>query len=432
MKRAIETRPGPKRLAYLALTLTILAGCEEAFSTSETAEKPEDNSGKTELLPDVTTGSQRDVEAPEVFQTTEAGLWDGRPSLGGIWVAHPDVSQPERVVIRNTSNNKSVTGALFRRERNLPGPALQVSSAAAKELGMLAGAPTKVSVVALRREKIEEPSSEDTPEAEESAAETTAAVADGASDTQASADPEKPVKRKWWQKKEPAAAAAGTAAVAAGAASSSDETAEDVETASEDAETATSTDDQVDTPAEKPAKRKWWQKKAPAAAAAGTAVAAADTATDSADLAAEAAEAVVSPSLSDAPVTPPAEQPAKRKWWQKKDPAAITETPLDPVEGAAAAIDASEATPVAAATTSATPLSKPFVQIGTFSVEANAKSAAQKVRRNGMPTVVRELKTANSTVWRVLVGPAATRAERKAFQKDVKDLGFKDAFTVTD
>nr|WP_253284961.1 SPOR domain-containing protein [Ruegeria sp. HKCCD6119] len=136
--------------------------------------------------------------------------------------------------------------------------------------------------------------------------------------------------------------------------------------------------------------------------------------------------------MSDAPVTPPAEKPAKRKWWQKKDPAAITETPLDPVEGAAAAIDASDATPVAAAATSTTSLSKPYVQIGTFSVEANAKSAAQKARRNGMPTVVRELKTANSTVWRVLVGPAATRAERKAFQKDVKDLGFKDAFTVTD
>nr|WP_256364013.1 SPOR domain-containing protein [Ruegeria sp. 6PALISEP08] len=77
-------------------------------------------------------------------------------------------------------------------------------------------------------------------------------------------------------------------------------------------------------------------------------------------------------------------------------------------------------------------MSKPFVQIGTFSVEANANSAAQKVRRNGMSAVVRELKTANNTVWRVLVGPAATRAERKAIQKDVKDLGFKDAFTVSD
>jgi cell division septation protein DedD len=40
------------------------------------------------------------------------------------------------------------------------------------------------------------------------------------------------------------------------------------------------------------------------------------------------------------------------------------------------------------------------------------------------------LKTEDNTVWRVLVGPAATRAERKAIQNDVKDLGFGDAFTV--
>nr|WP_245220484.1 MULTISPECIES: SPOR domain-containing protein [unclassified Ruegeria] len=137
--------------------------------------------------------------------------------------------------------------------------------------------------------------------------------------------------------------------------------------------------------------------------------------------------------MSDAPVEAPAEKPAKRKWWQKKDPAEITETPLDPIEGAASAIDATEAVPAAAAATgAASSLSKPFVQIGTFSVEANANTAAEKVRRNGMSTVVRELKTENKTVWRVLVGPAATRAERKAIQKDVKDLGFKDAFTVSD
>lgn len=434
MKRAIETRPGPKRLAFLALSLTILAGCEEALGTAETAEKPDENESKIELFPQTTSESQRDVEAPNVFGVTEAGLWDGRPSLGGIWVAHPDVTQPERVVIKNTANNKSVTGALFRRERNLPGPALQVSSAAAEQLGLLAGAPTKLSVVALRREKIEEPPADETPQAEDSAEETVTASADTATDGQSTGDPEKPAKRKWWQKKETAVAAAGTTAVVASAAGSEDDAAADADTTSDSAEASTSASEQTETPAEKPAKRKWWQKKAPAAAAAGTAVAAADAATDGAEVTAEAAASVSSPALSDAPVEAPAEKPAKRKWWQKKDPAAITETPLDPIDGAAAAIDATEATPAAAAatTTATTQLSKPFVQIGTFSVEENANSAAQKVRRNGMSAVVRELKTANNTVWRVLVGPAATRAERKAIQKDVKDLGFKDAFTVSD
>lgn len=96
---------------------------------------------------------EHDVEAPDVFQLTSEGLWDGRPSLGGVWVAHPDVIDPERVIIRNQSNGKFVIGALFRREREAPGPALQVSSDAAAALGMLAGAPATLNVTALRREQ---------------------------------------------------------------------------------------------------------------------------------------------------------------------------------------------------------------------------------------------------------------------------------------
>jgi hypothetical protein len=99
---------------------------------------------------------ERDVEAPDVFQVTEAGLWDGRPSLGGVWVAHPDVIEPERVIIRNTTNDKFVIGALFRRERENPGPRLQVSSDAAAALGVLAGKPVQLNVTALRREQVEQ------------------------------------------------------------------------------------------------------------------------------------------------------------------------------------------------------------------------------------------------------------------------------------
>lgn len=100
---------------------------------------------------------ERDVESPQVFQATEQGLWDGRPSLGGVWVAHPDADTPERVVIRNKSNGKFVIGALFRKERALPGPAFQVSSDAAKALELLAGAPQDLSVTALRRQEVEDP-----------------------------------------------------------------------------------------------------------------------------------------------------------------------------------------------------------------------------------------------------------------------------------
>jgi cell division septation protein DedD len=95
----------------------------------------------------------RDVEAPEVFQTTDQSLWDGRPSLGGVWVASPDTKDPERVIIRNKANGKFVIGALFRREIENPGPKLQISSDAASALGILAGQPTEISVTALRREE---------------------------------------------------------------------------------------------------------------------------------------------------------------------------------------------------------------------------------------------------------------------------------------
>ncbi|MCP5073815.1 MAG: SPOR domain-containing protein [Rhodobacteraceae bacterium] len=112
---------------------------------------------------------ERDVEAPESFEAHTKALWDGRPSLGGVWVAHPDSKQPERVIIRNEANGKFVIGALFRRERANPGPELQLSSDAASALGVLAGTPTTLKVTALRRETVnvaeEKPASEpDTPE----------------------------------------------------------------------------------------------------------------------------------------------------------------------------------------------------------------------------------------------------------------------------
>jgi hypothetical protein len=105
---------------------------------------------------------ERDVEAPEVFHVTEAGLWDGRPSLGGIWVAHPDVATPERVIIRNDKNNKFVIGALFKRDIETSGPRIQVSSDAAKALGMLAGQPSNLNVTALRKQATEVENSTET------------------------------------------------------------------------------------------------------------------------------------------------------------------------------------------------------------------------------------------------------------------------------
>lgn len=141
-----------------------LAACDEngefAFPTGDAAGAAETSTRRT-----ITTQKGNDVERPDIFDITDRGLWDGRPSLGGAWVAHPDVTDPERVIIRNPANGRSVVGALFRRERENPGPLLQVSSDAAEELGLLAGSPTELSVIALRREEVEveEPGPEDNP-----------------------------------------------------------------------------------------------------------------------------------------------------------------------------------------------------------------------------------------------------------------------------
>ncbi len=378
MKRATGTCVGPYKFAVLALVLTTLSACEEGAGTqTSTEEKP--NNRNFSLAG--SSSSQKEVEAPEVFEVTEAALWDGRPSLGGIWVAHPDVQQPERVVIKNTANNKKVVGALFRRERAQPGPLLQVSSAAADKLGMLAGSPAKLYVVALRREEIkEEPVPEEvTPVLIEKADETADASASDKNNANAEdAETEEQPKRKWWQKK-PVDDSATTAAGAAAAGAAT--TAKAAETT---AETATAT----------------------------------------------VQSTVVPDASSDAP--------AKKKWWQKKSSDEITETPLDPIAGAAAAIDAAEPTVLPKSTETASAQSagttsapaKPYIQIGTFEVEANANTAADKIRKGGLKAEVRPLARGNKTVWRVLVGPAATGAERQDMLNKVKKIGFADAFVV--
>lgn len=147
MRQANRRARASRRILILALA-TAVAACQPfaALRGAEDAalrpvQRPEPG---TVLL-------DRDVEAPEIYRSEAEALWDGRPSLGGIWVAAPEVTSPERVIMRNPSNGEEVVGALFRRERITPGPALQLSSEAAVALGILAGAPTRIEVVALRQ-----------------------------------------------------------------------------------------------------------------------------------------------------------------------------------------------------------------------------------------------------------------------------------------
>ena len=142
------------RSALLLSTVLMLAACQPG--QNPLARKAADSGAATDAAAPArsVTLVDRDVEAPEVFQVTDQALWDGRPSLGGVWVASPDATDPERVILRNPANGKFVIGALFKREAFNPGPKLQISSDAADALGLLAGQPGTLSVTALRREEV--------------------------------------------------------------------------------------------------------------------------------------------------------------------------------------------------------------------------------------------------------------------------------------
>ncbi|NNE86915.1 MAG: SPOR domain-containing protein [Silicimonas sp.] len=134
--------------AFSIGTLLVVSGCDEFEGITP---KPEEGEASAEQQ---VRSVMQDVERPDIFSVTESALWDGRPSLGGIWVAHPDVKEPERALITNTKTGKQIAGALFRRERDNPGPRIQLSSDAAAALGILAGQPTELTVIAVRQEEV--------------------------------------------------------------------------------------------------------------------------------------------------------------------------------------------------------------------------------------------------------------------------------------
>ena len=345
---------------------------------------------------------EKEVEAPEVFQLTAKGLWDGRPSLGGSWVAHPDVTDPERVLVRNTANGKSITGALFRRERDQPGPSLQVSSDAAEELGLLAGQPTELSVVALRKQEVELPPP---PQPEAEATGVAAADADGAA-TDAAA-----------------------------------------------AETDVAADTQTAQPAKRSGglfgflRRKPQQQAEPELAGAAPVPAAPEEGGALPETATVATEMAPATDIAPVPETV-AEPPRKRggglfgflRRKPKEDPAmaapvtdgvtsgSIEQAPLDAITGsAAAALDRADAQGAAA---SQPRLERAYVQIATFTAEENANTAAGKVKSAGLTATVIPEQGNQKPYWRVLIGPAASVAERDALVSRVKDIGFADAYPV--
>ncbi|MGR3531426.1 MAG: SPOR domain-containing protein, partial [Sulfitobacter sp.] len=76
-------------------------------------------------------------------------------------------------------------------------------------------------------------------------------------------------------------------------------------------------------------------------------------------------------------------------------------------------------------------LAKPYVQIGIFSIEANANRAANQMRSAGMVPSVKRSEINGKAFWRVVVGPAATNSELNSLLKSIKTEGYSDAYAVS-
>lgn len=349
------------RAVVICTTAFGLAACDDGLNLGN-AETTVD--GQAELA--APEGGVQDVERPDIFRTTESALWDGRPSLGGIWVAHPDVTTPERVIVTNNTTNQRIAAALFRRERNNPGPRVQLSSDAAAALNILAGAPTEVTIVAVRQLEVEveeqdpviseEEVGEDAPTEAELAA---AAAATDAAEAEETAEPRRGnfLQRLFGGNRRTAATTGAAAAVATEGATAESASAPAVETQTLD----------------------------PVTTGAAAAIARADA--------------------GDKPAPRP-ERPAR--------PAAA--------ETAAAPESAPEPAPAPE------PLENPFVQVGLYSVEANAFSARDNLRTAGIVPTVFEGANDDGPFWRVVIGPMTSRDDQAQILAQVRRLGFTDAF----
>ena len=341
----------------------VLSGCDE--NAMPGSSRPETAATAAADRPAATRLVERDIEAPDVFQKTEAGLWDGRPSLGGVWVAHPDVTDPERVLIRNTANGETVIGALFRRERAQPGPRFQVSSDAAAALKLLAGAPTELSVTALRRS--EDPAAAADPAPEE----TRSDEADGTL---------------------PDAEAVETAAL-------------------DPVDAATAAIDRAEDEAAGQAPPAQDSASAPQAAEGADGAAAPSTAQSGGDAAQERPRGLFGLFRRAQP-----------------EPISAIPTAVAAAAEPGTVVTASAPAAAPQADERSSRLSEPYVQLGIFSVKGNAQSTAALMRANGVVPVVLEQQSAGKTFYRVLAGPAQTRSDRTALLGKVKGLGFADAY----
>ena len=76
-------------------------------------------------------------------------------------------------------------------------------------------------------------------------------------------------------------------------------------------------------------------------------------------------------------------------------------------------------------------LVKPYIQVGIFSIEQNARNTAEVMHQLNIQPTVKEQTSRNKTFWRVIVGPAVDMNERSTLLQKVKAVGFGDAYAVS-
>ena len=76
-------------------------------------------------------------------------------------------------------------------------------------------------------------------------------------------------------------------------------------------------------------------------------------------------------------------------------------------------------------------LTKPYIQVGIFSIEQNARNTAEVMNQLNIQPTVKEQTSRNKTFWRVIVGPAVDMNERSTLLQKVKAVGFGDAYAVS-
>ena len=89
-------------------------------------------------------------EKPKILDIAATVIWDGSQTLGGNWVSHPNIKSPERVLIKNITNEKSVVGAVFQQTKNFNKGLASISSDAAKALSISKNKETEIHIVAVR------------------------------------------------------------------------------------------------------------------------------------------------------------------------------------------------------------------------------------------------------------------------------------------